>query len=74
MSAGLRLVERGDHRGHAAVHVDAVVGVADRGVEIGEQVRVLADHPGELADPAGQRGDVDVSGRSFSIPTAVPAC
>ncbi len=48
---GLGLVERGDGRLHPAIHVGAVVGVADRGVEIGQLVPVLGDEPGELADP-----------------------
>ena len=39
------------HRGHAAIHVDAVVGVADRRVEIGEELGVVTDHAGELPNP-----------------------
>ena len=74
MSDGRSLFQRTEHRGHAALHVDAVVGVADRGVEVGEQLCVLTDPPGEFVDPSGQGGDVDGLVGPFSIPFAAPAC
>ena len=40
-SAVAELVEPGDHRLHAAVHVDAVVGVADGRVQLGQVLAVL---------------------------------
>jgi hypothetical protein len=53
------LLERRHDGRHPAVQVGAVVGVADRGVELGQLVPVLLDEPGELADPAAQRRHVD---------------
>ena len=40
-------VQRRHHRGEAAVHVDAVVGVADRGVQLGEVVGLVGDGAGD---------------------------
>ena len=45
------LVERGHGGLHAPVHVRAVVGVADRGVELGQVVPVLGDERGEGPHP-----------------------
>ena len=54
-----RPVELGHHRLHAAVHVHAVVGVADRRVELRELVAALRDRRREGAQPGAHlaRGD-----------------
>ena len=54
-----RVVEGGDHGRHPAIHVGAVVGVTDRGVELGEELLVVADDPSELAHPTIQGNYVD---------------
>ncbi len=57
--AGRALVELAEHGLQAAVHVDAVVGVADRRVERRELVAALGDRPGEGAQPGVDPGGVD---------------
>ena len=55
--AGSRRSRRGRHGGREpAVHVHAVVGVADRGVELGQEVPVGCDLVGASANPAPDRG------------------
>jgi len=39
-------VQRAEHRGEAAVQVDAVIGVADRRVQLGQVITVGLDDPG----------------------------
>src|SRR5215207_5477073 len=54
--AGLVAVQLLDGRAHAAVHVDAVVGVADRLVEARQLVLLLADDGREGPDPGCDLG------------------
>ena len=57
---GWRLgVELGLHRPHTPVHVDAVVGVADGGVEIGQLGAVLSDEISESTHPGLELGHGD---------------
>ena len=51
-------IEVGDGRREPAVHVDAVVGVADRRVELREEVAVRRDLVGAPAHPPADRGVV----------------
>ena len=40
-----------DYRPETTVHVDAVVGIADGGVQLGQVVLVVSDHLAEVAQP-----------------------
>ena len=56
--AGSGLVQRGHGGLHPSVHVRPVVGVADRGVELGQVVPVLGDEAGEARGPTASRAAV----------------
>jgi hypothetical protein len=53
-------VELGCHRCEAPVHVDAVIGIADLGVELGQLRLALVDPPREQVDETDQIGGRDV--------------
>ena len=64
--------ERLERLAHPAVHVRAVVAVADRGVETNELLTVLAHLAGEAVHPVDDAVPVD---RHCSMyPSAAPAC
>ena len=52
----LQALELGEDGLHPAIHVDAVVGVPDRGVELREVLLVLGHGRAELLDPADDLG------------------
>ena len=60
------------HRLHPAVHVDAVVGVADGGVEVRQLVAAGRDLRGERAQPGGDARRVDDAGRGAHAPHRRP--
>src|SRR3954447_2242136 len=69
---GAELVQRGHGGLHPTVQVGAVVGVADRGVQLGEVVALLRDERREAPHPCveGRRGHV--VGHRVRSPTSVP--
>jgi hypothetical protein len=52
----LQALQLGEDRFHPTIHVDAVVGVPDRGIELREVLPVLGHGRAELLDPAHDLG------------------
>jgi hypothetical protein len=64
-------IQRGHDSSHPAIHVRAVIGIANGCIQLGQQIPVSGDPLGELAQPAVQRRCADRSGHCHTPRRAI---